>query len=456
MKKLIALLLALCMVFTLAACGGSGSEETEGAQANNESESAQNNETEATQAGEPVVVTVWTMYAESDEPTATSSRYQTLVDEWNATHTDIQIELSNAKTYDNIITAISAGATPDIFQMYWQYAPSLAEIGAIMDLTDYVKNDAEFDYDDFLPSVWNLCSVGESIYSIPITASTTYILYNPKVLAENGWDHFPATMEEFEQCAMDCLKLNADGTIDVMGFDPIFPWQDDVLWPAAFGAEWLDANGDVAFNNDTMKETYAFQKRLIDAAGGYEQVAAWGTDYYSTRCTTTDPVLTGKAAMRFNGDSGLAGFQEAAIELGLTYGEDYAIAALPTSMLTAGVFEINAKSANPDAAWTVMAYLNSKESMAYLAEGGYNRGAFMPRVSALNALAEMDVTDAVKEACQLLQTEELVSFPMSPYVNEYLTAISTYMSEYLRGNIDIDEAVAGVQEEAQAACDSYK
>lgn len=80
----------------------------------------------------------------------------------------------------------------------------------------------------------------------------------------------------------------------------------------------------------------------------------------------------------------------------------------------------------------------------------------MPRASALDALAAMDVSDAVKEAPGLVKSETLVSFPMSAFVNEYLTAISTNMSEYLRGNLDIDTAIANVQEEAQAACDSYK
>ena len=250
MKKILALLLAVMMVIgLLAACG---TEETP----NNTDNSNPSSETPSSSqdvTGEPVVVTVWTMYAESDEPTFTSNRYQKLVDDFNASHTDIQIELANAKTYDNIITAISAGETPDIFQMYWQYAPSLAENGAIMELTDYVNADANFDKADFLGSVWNLCSVGESIYSIPLSASTTYILYNPKVLAENGWDHFPTTMEEFEQCALDCTKLAADGSIEVMGFNPIFPWQDDVLWPAAFGAEWMTADGNVNFDNEGIR-----------------------------------------------------------------------------------------------------------------------------------------------------------------------------------------------------------
>ena len=351
MKKLFCLLLALTMVMSLAA---------------------------PVMADDPVTVTVWTFQAESEEPTAESNRFLKLAEDWNAEHDDIKIELVNAKTYDNVITAIPTSGTPDIFQMNWEYAPGLAARGAILDLTDYVENDAEFDKDDFLPAIWNLCSVDGHIYSIPFTASTTYILYNPKVMAAHNWDHFPETMEEMLQCALDCTELNEDGTIKTVGLHPTFPWHDTVLWPVAFGADWVDEEGNVNFNNDGIKEAYSFQMQLIEALGGYNQATAWGTDYYSTRCTTTDPVLTGEAAMRFNGDAGLAGFEESADQLDLVYGEDYAIAPLPTNMLTGGVFAINAKTENPDAAWQVMAYLNGKDAMAYRAEGGYGRGNFMP------------------------------------------------------------------------------
>ena len=48
-------------------------------------------------------------------------------------------------------------------------------------------------------------------------------------------------------------------------------------------------------------------------------------------------------------------------------------------------------------------------------------------------------------------TAELQSFPMSGYVSEYLTAISTHMSQYLSGELDIDTAVTNVQTEIEAA-----
>ena len=461
MKKLIALLLAAIMVLGLVACGPAGQTESQppkGTEGSKQSDPPKqtDSQTEPPASG-PITVTVWTYQAESEEPTAEANRFQKLVDDWNATHEDIKIELSNAKNADAVVTAIAGSNVPDIFQANWETAPSLAAEGAIVELTSYVNSDAEFDKDDFLPAIWNLCSVDGKIYSIPFTASTTYILYNPKVLAEHNWDHFPTTMDEMLQCALDCTVLGEDGSIQVVGLHPTFPWLDNVLWPVAFGADWVDADGNPDFDNEGIRKTHEFQKTLLDALGGYDQAKNWADTFYTTRCTETDPVLTGQAAMRFNGDSGLAGFQESADKLNLVYGEDYGIAALPNAnMLTGGVFCMNAKTPNPDATWQVLAYLTGKDAMAYRAEGGYNRGNFMPRISALKALEAMDVTDAVKAGAQLLQTSDLRSFPMSGYVNTYLNAITTYMTEYLAGRMDLDSAVAAVQEEVEAAAAEYK
>ena len=71
---------------------------------------------------------------------------------------------------------------------------------------------------------------------------------------------------------------------------------------------------------------------------------------------------------------------------------------------TAAVYEMNAKTKNPEASWEVMSYLNSKEAMTYLAEGEKGVGALMPRKSALDALSEKEgVCDALKEVCGIAE-----------------------------------------------------
>ena len=60
------------------------------------------------------------------------------------------------------------------------------------------------------------------------------------MLAEAGWEEFPKTMDELIQCIDDCTKVGADGSIEQMGLIPDYPWLDNVLWPVAFGAQFID------------------------------------------------------------------------------------------------------------------------------------------------------------------------------------------------------------------------
>ena len=371
-----------------------------------------------------------------------------LIDDFNASHEDIQVEVSFGKTYDNVVTAIASQDTPDLFDMYWQYASPLAARGALYDLTEFVENDAEFEKADFLERVWDLCTVDGKIYSIPNLASSSFAVYNKNVLKEAGWENFPTTFEDMIQCAKDCYDLESTS----MGMNPLSPWLDNVLWPSMTEASW-----NAVFDSEAMRLAYSAQKELIDYQGGYAVATGWESDFGPARGSVTDPILTGEAGFLLLPDSAISSIYNAGVEAGYAYGEDWGIARVPgKSMFTAAVYEMNAKTKNPEASWEVMSYLNSKEAMTYLAEGEKGVGALMPRKSALDALLEKEgVCDALKEVAVLLKEADLQSFPMSGYVNEYLGAIGNNMTAYMEGTMDMDTAVSNIQEEVQAAADAF-
>ena len=440
-KKLAALTLSIAMAFSLVACGGAGSSSaaaTSGSTAGSQASSA-----------EPVTVTVWHMFPEDAEETLNHQRLLKWAEDFNATNTDnITVEVSGAKTADVIMTTIASGSTPDIFQNYWNNAPTWADNGALYDMTEFVNSDTEWDKDDFLDSAWNLCTYEGKVYSIPMTVSTTFMAYRPDILAECGWDHFPTTMEELAQCIRDCTQVEADGTITRMGMIPDYPWLDTVLWPAAFGAHWTD--GDAPdFDNPEQIAAYQFQRDIYDEYG-YDNVRRF-IDTLGARATAEDPLFTGKLAMRWSADSGLAQMEEHGKDV------DWAIAPLPYpegveggQMLTAGVWEMNAKTENPEATWKVMASLTSAETQAFLAEGDYNNGQFMPRASALNHLInDLDVSDAAKQNAQSLLDEELINFPVTSYTSEYLNIITAEMSLALTGETSVEDAAASVQQQVE-------
>ena len=436
MKKIFAWFTAALMALSLAACGGSPSGTTSGGGS------------EAS-GKDPVTVTVWHLQPEDSEETSMHQRLLTWAEKFNAENTDnITVEVAGAKSTDVILTTIATGSTPDSFMNYWNNAPSWSDKGALYDLTEFVNSDTEWDKSDFVDATWGLCTYNDKVYSIPYSMSTTFMVYRPDLLAEAGWDHFPATTEELLQCAFDCTKLDADGNIVQMGLIPDYYWLDTILWPAAFGATWTD--GDKPdFVNDQQLAAYDFQCAILNKYG-YENVRRF-VDSFGTACTTEDPLFKGKVAMRWLPDSSLASMEE------FGDGVEWAMAPMPypenvqgAQMLTCGVWEMNARTENPEATWKVLASLTSEENMKYLAEGDHNNGTFMPRKSALNYLInDLDVSDYVKQNAEVLLNEQLTHFPMVSYIGEYLNIISAEMNEALMGNVSVQEAAEKVQKQAE-------
>lgn len=406
---------------------------------------------------EKTVVTVWHLYPEDGEVTKPHMRLLQWAENFNAANDDIEVVVSGAKTADVVMTTIASGATPDIFQNYWNNAPTWANNGALYDLTEFVNGDAEWNKDDFIDAVWNMCTYQDKVYSVPFTYSSTFLFYDKDALAEAGWDAFPKTMDELAQCIRDCTVVEADGSISKMGMIPDYPWLDNVLWPVAFGAKYIDeATNTITFDSPEMIRAYQFQADIYEEYG-YDEVKRF-VDTLGARSTVEDALFTGKLAIRWQADTSLAGMLQFAEETGTNMG----IAALPPAeeggaaqgMLTCGVWEVNAKTANPEATWKVLSSLTSAENMAFMAEGDYGNGAFMPRVSALNALMDMDVSEEAKQIAAMLRDNQMNSFPMSAYLNEYLTEISNYMSEALAGYISVEEAAKAVVEAVQPLADA--
>ncbi len=437
MKKILALSLAGAMLLSLAGCGGASSSN-----APSGGSSAAN--------AEPVTVTVWHMFPEDTRETSNHQRLLKWAEEFNATNTDnITVKVAGAKTADVIMTTIASGDTPDIFQNYWNNASTWADNGALYDMTEFVNSDTEWDKSDFVESTWDLCTYNDKIYSIPMTMSTSMMMYRPDLLAEAGWDHFPETIEELAQCVRDCTKVDENGNITQMGMIPAYPWLDNVLWSAAFGASWMD--GDKPnFNNEQQIAAYQFQKDIYDEYG-YDEVQRF-VDTLGARATAEDALFTGKVAMRWTADSGLSSMEENAGDV------EWATAPIPYpegveggQMLTCGVWEMNAKTKNAEATWKVLSSLTSAETMADLAAGDHDKGAFMPRKSALNHLInDLDVSDVIKANAETLLNENLVVFPMLSYTGEYLTIISNEMSLALSGDTTVEEAAQLVQEQVEA------
>ena len=194
MKKLIALVLAFCMVLALVACSAKPSTSEQPA-----NEPAKEEKT---------VLKLWCIATESD---ANRPAYEKAIAEFEAAHSDIKIEweaFENESYKTKIQVAMNDPDTlPDIF-FTWSgaFLGDFVEAGNVMRLDDAYKPFA-----NELPEVMlSNSTYNGGHYAVPLTYNIVTLFANMDLLAKAGWDHVPETYEDLIAC---CDALVANGIV---------------------------------------------------------------------------------------------------------------------------------------------------------------------------------------------------------------------------------------------------
>ena len=192
MKKILALLLALCMIFALAACGGTAAK-TDG----------------KTDGGE-TVLKLWCIATESD---ATRPAYLQAIADYEAAHPGVKIEMEafeNESYKTKIKAAMMGGDTDDLPDIFFSW--SGAFLGEFVNAGRVQCLDENFKaYADKIPeSMLSTTTYDGKHFGVPTTFNIVAMYANMDMLAEVGWDHVPETYEDLTAC---CDALVAAGKI---------------------------------------------------------------------------------------------------------------------------------------------------------------------------------------------------------------------------------------------------
>ena len=227
MKKLIALLLALVMVFALAACGQQAAPA---------------------QTGE-IVINFPSIWVGTDSKAAYMSELIEKFNEENAGSIKVVVEeQTDYQAYrDKIRTTITTGSAPDVCILDTTFdIKAYAESGKFMDLTPYLDAGWGKNFTDGAFDAW---SVDGKVSILPFESAVFTPIYNKTLFEKAGWDHFPATYDEFFQFCEDC-KANGINAMGQMAGDNAW---SSMLWYSliveAIGGKDVYANGlkDPAF-----------------------------------------------------------------------------------------------------------------------------------------------------------------------------------------------------------------
>lgn len=285
---------------------------------------------------------------------------------WDGVSLEYQPGGSEGASYqDVLITEIEAGTAPDVFWIPGTDVARFAEAGLILNLADIAAADAEFSADDFYagPMGFLTTSAEEGVpalWGLPRDVSAFAIYYNQDLFDEAGLD-YPETGWTWDEFKAAADAINALGD-DIYGFGMNAWWANWGYMINAAGSSFFNEDFSACgLNNEATTAGLQFAKDLFDS----EAAVPWGTD-------SEPPFLAGNVGMFMNGRWATPGTIANA-----TFNWD--VASLPvgpsgkqTNWLFWGAYVVNAKTANPEAAWDLVTRLTSAEIQGQIASLGAN------------------------------------------------------------------------------------
>jgi multiple sugar transport system substrate-binding protein len=216
-SRICAVAAGAALSLVLAACGGGGDD------------GSSNGVTE---------VVVWDGYTD-----AQAKNFAALLDTYNKEHTDVhvtQLVSSSDLVLQKILTAVRGGTPPDVAYMFGSWAPNIAKIPQVVDLTSYVS-DPSWQWKDFYEGERAAATVDGKVVGVPALVDNLAIVYNKKLFQEAHvapptadwtWDDFRAA-----------AKALTDPSKKQYGW--LFPGDgsEDTVWH--YDAMLWEAGGDI-------------------------------------------------------------------------------------------------------------------------------------------------------------------------------------------------------------------
>ncbi|MCR9195094.1 MAG: sugar ABC transporter substrate-binding protein [Hyphomonas sp.] len=362
--------------------------------------------------------------------------YQEAVDEFNEAHPNIDVTMINApwsEYWQQRQVETASGNLPDIwlfvpgFGAEWLYGDRLLPLDA------YVESDPDINLPDANQTMLQYMTLNEQLYGIGYDFNGQVIYYNPDLFdraglpyPDEGW-----TTDEFVQTARTISEtLSTDGR-KIWGFAASnFDWASDG-WYRGYGATLIDDEGTYGANNDGGITAISLFSDMI--RDGVMPIP----DQKDASGQAQSLFLSGTAAMALGVGHTTFIFEDA--------GVDFGIARLPVGPEgqvgsgLGGAYVISADTEHPDEAYEFLAYITSGPVLAEVVTTGVPA-----RESAWGQLSDRMTEFATK-------VQGFESFNAVKGSFQVMDIQRRVLAEVWNGSLDVPEAMAQIEEEANAA-----
>ena len=191
--------------------------------------------------------------------------------------------VDNDDTLQKVTTAVRGGSPPDIAYLYGSWAPNVATIPQVVDLTQVVKRSG-VNWNDFYVGERDVATVNGKVIGIPALVDNLAVVYNKKLFAAAGlappsanWT-WPEFVADAQKLTVASKKQYGTAYVTPGTEDTVWHWEA-LLW-AAGGQILNSGNTKAAFNSpagltslNTLKTLAASKSMYFDPTDqAYENV----------------------------------------------------------------------------------------------------------------------------------------------------------------------------------------
>ena len=153
-----------------------------------------------------------------------------LLAEYHHQHPGVQVTslfVNSDNALQKVLTAVRGGSPPDIAYLYGSWAPNVAQIPQVVNLTKVVSRPG-VNWDDFWVGERDVATVNGQVIGFPALVDNLAVVYNKKLFAQAGLTD-PSPDWTWAQFEADARKLTSAGTKQ-FGTAYVTPGSEDTVW----------------------------------------------------------------------------------------------------------------------------------------------------------------------------------------------------------------------------------
>ncbi len=340
---------------------------------------------------------------------------QSVVDDFEAANPDVTVDVKSGQDDEKLQKAVASGNNVDVGISYsTDIVGAFCSSGAFRDLGPYIERDG-VDIGQFSETTASYTQFEGTRCALPVLADAYGLYVNDDLLTAAGYDHAPTTLEELKEMALAMTTYKDDGSIDVLGFNPLMGYYENTPtnWAMTVGATWLKDDGSSNISSDAgWAEIIEWQKEFVDEIG-FDKLQAYSAGI-GQEFSADNAFQTGQVAMNIDGEYRTAFIADQAPEL------NYSTVPIPTleshsdsyggGYITGNIGGIAKNSKNPELAWALLEYLTTDTDAVVKLSNGLKNA---PTIASALESPDLEVSPQFQTFLDIMQNPNSKTTPPS-------------------------------------------